>query len=78
LITLKISLDIIFHLLCSFVLGVNVYGKKWYLSIRTTIMERGFRMVGQAIYNSLVDEIFTIKLSRQIEVDGRCRLDSYV
>jgi len=41
-------------------------------------MERGFRMVGQAIYNSLVDEIFTIKLSRQIEVDGRCRLDSYV
>ena len=51
LITLKISLDIIFHLLFLFVLGVNVYGKKWYLSIRTTIMERGFRIVGQAIYN---------------------------
>ena len=68
----------IFHLLCLFVLGVNVYGKKWYLSIRTTIMEPGFRIVGQAIYNSLVDEIYTIKLSGKIEVDGRCRLDSCV
>ena len=41
-------------------------------------MEPGFRIIGQAIYNSLVDEIYTIKLSGQIEVDGRCRLDSCV
>lgn len=78
LFTLKISFDIIFHLLSLFVIDVHDYGMKWHLSIRSTTIERGFRIFGQAIYNSLVHEIHSMKLSGQIEVDGMCKPDSYV
>ena len=50
---------------------------KWYLSIRYTTIERGFRIIGQAIYNSLLHEIHSMKLSEQIEVDGMCKPDGY-
>ncbi|HJS65200.1 MAG TPA: hypothetical protein VJ767_10120 [Nitrososphaeraceae archaeon] len=70
LITLKISFDIIFHLLSLFVIDVH--------AIRSTTIGRGFRIFGQAIYNLLLHEIHFMKLSEQIEVDVMCKPDSYV
>jgi len=44
----------------------------------STTIERGFRIFGQAIYNSLLHEIHFMKLSERIEVDSICKPDSYV
>ena len=48
---LKISFDIIFHLLYLFVLGVPAYRIRWYVSINLATIERTFRIFRQAIYD---------------------------
>lgn len=66
---LRISLDIISHLLYLFVLGVPAYRIRWFVSISLATIERVFRIFRQAIYDSLVEAIQTMKLSGQIEID---------
>ena len=67
---LKISFDIISHLLYLFVLGVPAYRIRWYVSINLATIERTFRIFRQAIiYDSLILEIQNLKLSGEIEID---------
>lgn len=66
---LKISFDVISHLLYLFLLGVPAYRIRWYVQISLTTIERVFRIFRQAIYDSLVNELQILKLSGKIEID---------
>jgi transposase len=66
---LRISFDVISHLLYIFVLGVPAYRIRWFVSISLATIERVFRIFRQAIYHYLVDEISHLKLSGEIEID---------
>jgi len=66
---LKISFDVITHLLYLFVLGVPAYRIRWYVQISLATIERVFRIFRQAIYDSLVNELQNLKLSGQFEID---------
>lgn len=66
---LKISFDVVTHLLYLFVLGVPAYRIRLYVQISLATIERVFRIFRQAIYDSLTDQLQIMKLSCKIEID---------
>ena len=64
------SPDITSHLVYLFTLGVPAYRIRFYVPINLKTIERTFRIFRQAIYDSLFEEIWDLKLSGQIEIDG--------
>lgn len=66
---MKISADVVSHLLYLFALGVPAYRTRFYVQISLATVERAFRIFRETIYDLSLEELNQLKMSGKLEMD---------
>lgn len=66
---LRVSLDLVAHLLSLFTRGVPAYQVRWHVPVSLATVERAFRLFRQAIYDAAMEELSQLRSSGELGLD---------